>query len=177
MKTFLLKFFFVTALFALHSNLHAEQTFTMTSTQINTIANENMRHSDQIRLSFDQAVDIDYTIDEENHTCVILLFNLPLANATNLKLAQKIKNSSKNIKNVTLSKIINPKTSLEGTQISIGFSEEEIHINIQNFESPHQLIIDIVSKSRLFSKINQNTVISHAFNASSNAHYKAQMHI
>lgn len=177
MKTFLQKFFFVTAFFAMHSNLVAEQAFTMTSTQINTIANENMRHSDQIRLSFDQAVDIDYTIDEENHTCTILLFNLPIANATNLKLTQKIKNSSKNIKTVTLSKIVNPKTSLEGTQINIEFSDENIHVNIQNFETPHQLIIDIVSKSKLFSKINQNTVISHAFNAPSNALFVAQMHI
>ena len=159
-------------------NLHvssADQTLTMTTTELKGIAKENMRHSDQIRFSFGNAVQVKYAINEENNTCTISFLNLPYNSSQAANLVKKIRNSSDSITNVELTRIADEQADHEGTQVKISFSNTNIHVNVQIFENPHQLVLDITSMNRLFDKIKQNNVISHAFNLKQNALFRAQM--
>lgn len=153
----------------------SDKTLTMTTTELKGIAKENMGHSDQIRFSFEKAVQVKYTVDEVDNTCTISFFNLPYNSSQVANLLKKIKNSSSAIANVELSKTEST-GGTEGTQIKMSFSSPNIHVNVQNFEHPHQLVVDITSMGRLFSKIKQNSVISHAFNNKHDALFIAQLH-
>ena len=174
MKICVSKVLFVTlSLFNVYVNA-SDETFTMTTTELKGIAKENMRHSDQIRFSFGKAVQVTPTINEEDNTCTLAFLNLPYNSSQAANLVKKIKGASASIANVELTRI-DANGGLEGTQIKISFSDTNIHVNVQNFENPHQLVLDITSMSRLFDKIKQNNVISHAFNLKQNALFIAQM--
>ena len=152
----------------------SEEALTMTTTELKGIAKENMRHSDQIRFSFGNAVIVRPTINEEDNTCTLSFVNLPYTSSQAANLVKKIKGASASISSVELSRMDNDDSS-EGTQIKISFSSKDIHVNVQNFENPHQLVLDITSMSRLFGTLKQNNVISHAFNLKKDALFIAQL--
>lgn len=176
MKTHVGKVLFVTLfLSGINANTPQGQTFTMTTTAINSIVKENMRHSDQIRFSFDASVHADYTVDEDENSCTISFWNLPFNSVQSLNLVKKVKSSSPAIASAIISKLSDEKSSIEGTQLKIMFSNKNIHVNVQILENPHQIAIDITSMGRLFNKLNQNNVISHAYNTKQHEFFTAQL--
>ena len=142
--------------------------------EIKSISTQSMRHSDQIRLNFDDFIDIDYKIDESDRSCIISLPNVPYASAVSSKLTRVLKDSSRNITFVVLTKLINETTGEEGSRLKIVFTNTNIHVHVQTLEHPHQLIIDIISNNLLLNNLSGNGVIAQAFNGAVSAHYAAQ---
>jgi|GEM_PF-2109966 len=175
MKMFVHKVLFVTFFLSPVIAETPGQTLTMTTTQLNAIAKESMRHSDQIRFSFNDAIQADYVINEDENTCTLLFFNLPFNSTLAANLVKKIKGASSVITAVVPSKITSPTNNIEGTELKISFSAKEVRIGVQTFENPHQLVLDITSMNRLLSKINHSSVISLASNTKSHAFFIAQV--
>ena len=168
MKNLILTGFLALFMLGAHpSGLHATS-----MAEINGITTQAMRYSDQVRLNFNNSVKIDYKIDESNGACLLSLYNVPYTSSVTTGLARSIKASSKNIAGVVLSKLTADSAGEEGTQLTISFTNNNIHLNVQALEDPHQLIIDVISSNLLQNKLNGTGVIAQAFNGL-HAHYAA----
>ncbi len=142
-------------------------------TEINSITTESMKYSDQIRLGFNDFPDLDYKVNEIDGTCSLSLYNVTYTSAVAKKLAQNIKSASRNITNVVLSKISREGSDQDGSLVTIIFANNNIHLNVQNLEHPHQLIIDVTANNLLQTRLHGTGVIAQAFNKL-HAHYAAQ---
>lgn len=155
-------------------NASAAQPLKTSMAEINFTSQKAMRHSDQLIISFTKSIEAQHSIDSSTGVCTLSLPNVSYASAVAQNLAKALKNASRNITLVTLTKLINEETQQEGSQLKITFSNKNIHLNIQELEHPHQLIIDVISNELLQQNLTGSGVIAHAFNGVLHAHYAAQ---